>query len=142
LAIVTAILSDSVLHCLSVAISYSDDYRHLSYGDCLMLTLVEPAFITSALSDKSVHPWMMLWLLLLHWRLFRRAWNSILYGTTLSLQRVWRVLARVMVNQCSHPQFFPLRSSSIFTGFCFSDAVQTHYLNFQGIAHWSSIISY
>ena len=42
--------------------------------DLTLRHYLSPAFTTSALLDKSVHPWMMPRLLLLRRHLFRRAW--------------------------------------------------------------------
>jgi len=42
--------------------------------DLTLRHYLSPAYTTSALLDKSVHPWMMPRLLLLRRHLFRRAW--------------------------------------------------------------------
>ena len=70
--------SVSDLKCINVdntAIPLSDKVKILGLTllqwDFTLRHYLSPAFTTSALLDKSVHPWMMPWL---HRHLFRRAW--------------------------------------------------------------------
>ena len=126
--------SVSGLNCITVdntAIPLSDKIKILDVTLTPILqwnfTLLSPTFIITAFLDKSIHPWMMLWLPVLHrhlpgsdeFYLMLLFWSiqPVFSESRVRWPELWWTSALVLHS-------FPLQSSSSFIGFHWSGALQ------------------